>query len=178
MTKLLRLCLDLNIWCASLLADAKGRQNTACQSLVEIVKRGDCKVGKVALVISWGMLNRLQLVLQTQPQFSVLKEDAVAFIKLITIYAKLSPHLTLGGTGVIPLTDEEDRHVLETAIAGKATVLITANFRDFLLKEVETIVSERHYIYRSPVHCLHIVHPFLMVNWLERGQVPNTNQYD
>ncbi len=177
MTKTLRLCLDLNIWCASLLADAKGRQNTACQSLVEIVKRGHCKAGKVALVISWGMLNRLQVVLQTQPNFSVLKKDTETLIKIITTYAKLGPQLTLGGTGVIPLDDEEDRHVLETAIAGQATVLITANFRDFLTKELETIISERHYIYHSPVHSLHIVHPFLMINWLNLGQVPDINQY-
>ncbi|HAC63995.1 MAG TPA: PIN domain-containing protein [Cyanothece sp. UBA12306] len=176
MTKNLRFCLDLNVWCAALLADAKGRKDTACQSLVEIVRRGICSVGKVELVISWGMLNCLQLVLQNQPKLSVLKDDAVVFIEIITTYAQLSPQLTLGGTGVIPLDDDEDRHVLETAIAGKATVLITANFQDFLTKEVQTIVSERHYIYRSSAHSFHIVHPFYIMSWLNQGQIPDINQ--
>ena len=176
MTKKLRFCLDLNIWCAALLADAKGRQDTACQNLVEIVRRGVCSVGRVDLVISWGMLNRLQLVLQTQPKLSIFKDDAVAFIEIIRTYAQLSPQLTLGGTGVLPLEDEEDRHVLETAIAGQVTVLITANFQDFLTKEVQTIVSEKHYIYRSAAHSFHIVHPFFMMNWLKQGQIPDINQ--
>jgi hypothetical protein len=39
MSKVIRLCLDLNIWCASLLADFKGRENTACQTLVNLVRQ-------------------------------------------------------------------------------------------------------------------------------------------
>lgn len=173
MSKLLRFCLDLNIWCAALLADAKGRQDTACQMLVEIVRRGRCAIGPVALVISWGMLNRLQFVLQNDPKLAAFQDDAVAFIELIITYAQLSPQLTLGGTGIIPLDDEEDRHVLETAIAGKATVLVTANFKDFLFKDVQIIVPERHCIYLSPIHSLHIVHPFLMINWLNKKEIPD-----
>ncbi|WP_254172879.1 PIN domain-containing protein [Planktothrix pseudagardhii] len=63
MSDLLRLCLDLNIWCAALLADRKGKQDTACQSLVKIVREGTCTLGSVQLIISWGMLNRLSSVL-------------------------------------------------------------------------------------------------------------------
>jgi hypothetical protein len=64
MTQVLRLCLDLNIWCAVLLADRKGRQSTVSQCLVEIVRQGNCVLAPVQLVISWGMLNRLHLVLE------------------------------------------------------------------------------------------------------------------
>ena len=122
------------------------------------------------------MLNRLQLVLQTQPKLSVLKDDAVALTEIIATYDQLSPQLTLGGTGVIPLDDEEDRHVLETAIAGKATVLITANFQDFLGKEVRTIIDQRHYIYCSSAHSFDIVHPFYMMNWLNKYRIQHLNQ--
>jgi hypothetical protein len=38
--RMLRLCLDLNIWVAALLADRKGRTNTGSQYLVEIVRSG------------------------------------------------------------------------------------------------------------------------------------------
>lgn len=64
MTSVLRLCLDLNIWCAALLADLKGRQGTSCQCLVEIAQQGLCTLGPAQLIISWGMLNRLRLVLE------------------------------------------------------------------------------------------------------------------
>jgi predicted nucleic acid-binding protein len=61
-----------------------------------------------------------------------------------------SPQLSLGGTGVIPIRDTEDAHVLETAIAGKADVLITANFKDFISKDTEVVIPGRHAVYRSP----------------------------
>jgi hypothetical protein len=63
MSKHLRLGLDLNIWCAALLADAKGTQNSAYQNIVNTVRYGRCQMGTVELVISWGMLNRLEQVL-------------------------------------------------------------------------------------------------------------------
>jgi PIN domain len=63
MAAALRVCLDLNIWCAALLADRNGRQDTASQSLVAIVQQGSCLSSPVQLVISWGMLNRLLKVL-------------------------------------------------------------------------------------------------------------------
>ncbi|MBD2268937.1 MAG: PIN domain-containing protein [Dolichospermum sp.] len=172
MNNILRLCLDLNIWCAALLADAKGRKGTACQSLVEIVRDRNCNLGKVELVISWGMLNRLQQVLQTQPKLQVLPEDAILYINIILNYAQLNPQLTLGGTGIIPISDGEDQHVLETALAGRTTILVTANFQDFLAKDVEIILPERHGIYRSPSHNFQIVHPYLMMNWLNEGNIP------
>jgi hypothetical protein len=64
MTGILRLCLDLNIWCAALLADSKGREGTASQALIKIVRHGYCLSMLVQLIISWGMLNRLRKVLE------------------------------------------------------------------------------------------------------------------
>ena len=49
---MLRLCIDLNIWVAALLADRKGRSNTASQYLVELVRSGVSLVGEVSLIIS------------------------------------------------------------------------------------------------------------------------------
>lgn len=53
MSNHLRLCLDLNIWCAALLADIKENQNmatprklSACQSIVDTVRYGRCYMGK------------------------------------------------------------------------------------------------------------------------------------
>lgn len=175
MSNVLRLCLDLNIWCAALLADLKGRQNTSSQYLVKIVRQGVCSLGQVQLIVSWGMLNRLRSVLEKD--LGVSYTAAHLYIDAIRGYAELgtiggSPQLTLGGTGVIPLSDTEDAHVLETALAGRATVLVTANFKDFISNDTRTILPGRHLIYAAPAHVFHITHPYLMMDWLRVGQIP------
>jgi predicted nucleic acid-binding protein len=177
MAAALRVCLDLNIWCAALLADRKGRQSTASQSLVAMVRQGSCLSSPVQLVISWGMLNQLQKVLVRDLKVST--QTAELYISTIAAYACLgamgsSPQLTLGGTGVIPIRDTEDAHVLETAIAGKANLLITANFKDFISKDTEVVIPDRHAVYRRPDdHAFQIVHPYLMMEWLRSGQAPD-----
>jgi predicted nucleic acid-binding protein len=177
MAAVLRVCLDLNIWCAALLADRKGRQNTASQSLVAMVRQGSCLSLPVQLVISWGMLNRLQKVLVQD--LNVSTQTAELYISTIAAYARLgamgaSPQLTLGGTGVIPIRDTEDAHVLETTIAGRANLLITANFKDFISKDTQVVIPDRHAVYRSPdEHAFQIVHPYLMMDWMRSGQIPD-----
>jgi predicted nucleic acid-binding protein len=101
-----------------------------------------------------------------------LADDASFYVDVIRSYAQIQPQLILGGTGVIPIDDIEDQHVLEAALAGRANVLVTANFKDFLNKDIEIIIPERHSIYHSPIHEFHIVHPYLMINWLNQGNIP------
>ncbi|MUG95989.1 PIN domain-containing protein [Scytonema sp. UIC 10036] len=177
MTPVLRLCLDLNIWCAALLADKKGRQNTASQCLVEIARQGNCVLSPVQLVISWGMLNRLHLVLERS--FHIPQLVADGYIDTIRKYAELGPsgvgpHLTLGGTGLVTLRDGEDAHVLEAAIAGRAKVLVTGNFKDFISNNDTQIVEMgRHAIHTTATHTLHIAHPEKMMNWLRIREIPD-----
>lgn len=168
---MLRLCIDLNIWVAALLADRKGRTNTASQYLVEIVRSGISPVGETSLAISFGMLDELRSVIVEHLSLPI--ETANTYVLAIEEYAKLGAQLTLGGTGVIALRDVEDLHVLETAIAGKADFLVTANFKDFTLRATSIEIPDRHAIYRSPAHSIHIVHPYLMVEWLRSGTIPD-----
>ncbi|WP_017295083.1 PIN domain-containing protein [Geminocystis herdmanii] len=171
MSKVIRLCLDLNIWCASLLADFKGRNETACQILVETIRQRECSLGKVKLIVSWGMMNRLQKVLEQDLQVSSF--TAKNYLNIICKYADYVPQLTLGGSGVIAMEDIEDSHVLETCLASQADILVTANFKDFINKDTKIIIEQRYAIYTSANHRLIIVHPFLMVEWLKSGQIPN-----
>ena len=167
---MLRLCIDLNIWVAALLADRKGRSNTASQYLVEIVRSGVSPVGEVSLIISLGMLDELRSVIIEHLGLNL--DIADVYISAIEEYAKLGVQLTLGGTGVIGLRDTEDLHVLETAIAGKADFLITANFKDFIVRrDTQIKIVDRHAIYHSSAHSLQIVHPYLMVEWLRSGKI-------
>jgi predicted nucleic acid-binding protein len=107
------------------------------------------------------MLNRLEQVLL---RLAPLANDASFYVDVIRSYAQLHPQLTLGGTGVIPITDTEDQHVIETALSGRANVLVTANFRDFSTKDIEIIIAERCSICHSPMNKFHIVHPYLMIS--------------
>jgi hypothetical protein len=121
------------------------------------------------------MLNRLRLVLERD--LGVTPSAADLYIDVIVSYAQLgiagrSPQLTLGGTGIVPLRDLEDAHVLETALAGRANFLVTANFRDFRSKDTQILLQDRHGIFVAPHHRFHIVHPYLMMDWLKLGQIP------
>ena len=168
---MLRLCLDLNVWVAALLADRKGRTNTGSQYLVEVVRSGFSPVGAVELVISLGMLDELRSVITEH--LGLDPETARDYVLAVEAYAQLGAQLTLGGTGVIPLKDTEDAHVLETAIAGKANFLVTANFKDFIVdRDTKVEISDRYAIYYSSAHSLQIVHPYLMIDWLRKGNLP------
>ncbi len=91
----------------------------------------------------------------------------------IEAYAKLGVQLASGGTGVIGLRDTEDAHVLETAVAGRADFLVTANFKDFIVdRDTKIEIPDRHATYYSAAHSLQIVHPYLMVEWLRIGSLP------
>jgi predicted nucleic acid-binding protein len=168
---MLRLCLDLNIWVAALLADRKGRTNTGSQYLVEIVRSGSSPIGAVNLIISLGMLDELKSVIVEHLGLNI--ETANAYVSAIEEYAKLGAQLTLGGTGIIGLRDIEDAHVLETAIAGRADFLVTANFKDFIVDQDTKIeIPDRHAVYYSSAHSLQIVHPYLILEWIKRGDLP------
>jgi predicted nucleic acid-binding protein len=119
------------------------------------------------------MLNRLRQVLEEKFEASRQKVDQ--YLEAIVGYAQLEeaygPSLTLGGTGLLPLTDEEDAHVIDTAIAGESDILVTANFRDFLPRHVEVLAHERLARFRHPKGDLLIAHPYVAGEWLEAGRI-------
>jgi predicted nucleic acid-binding protein len=167
-----RVLLDLNIFVAYFLGLSKGRTGTASQFLVESMRDGVCALGSLQLVISWGMLNRLELVLMR------LGYDELAAKKFAEAVAELAwlgtfqefPSVTLGGMGVVALKDEEDAHVLTTAVAGRAKILVTANFKDFdddMLELIPGVVGE---IYR-PDHSLLVVQPKIAARWFREGKI-------
>jgi hypothetical protein len=173
-TAVIRLCLDLNVWCAAFLADRKGRQNTSAQMLVEAARTGACPLGPVQLIVSWGMLDRLRKVFVADWQVDPATTDEI--ITSIVRYAHLGPHATgpqlaLGGTGLLPLTDSEDAHVLDTAIAGEADILATANLKDFLPPGAEVLVPDRLASFAHPKGRLLIAHPFNMRAWFIAGRI-------
>lgn len=168
-----RICLDLNIWCAALLSDAAGRAGSATQELVAQVRRGVTGFGPAQLVISWGMLNRLGLVLERLGFSRASAETITAEIALIAQVGpvELSPLVILGGTGLAPLRDVEDLHVLEVAFTGRAQLLVTANFQDFV--SYGTVVHQpgRVAVQKRVRQELVIAHPYVAVEWVRNGEI-------
>jgi predicted nucleic acid-binding protein len=159
----LRICVDLNVWCAWILADKAGKSGTAAQSIVAAV-RGRKTPVPIQLVISWGMLERLGEVLRDDFRFP--DTAAGALIDKIASYARERPSLTLGGVGVLPIHDAEDRHVLETAWAGAATALVTSDFRGFLSADATVLIPGRLARLSRGERELYLIHPFPMAAWL------------
>jgi hypothetical protein len=170
----LRVCLDLNVFVAALLAAERGRRDTAAQVLVDSIRRGESALGPMQLVISWGMLNRLRKVLERD--LRIAPERVGLYVQAIIGYAELGPEqldpvLTLGGTGVIPLPDEEDRHVLETASAGGAGVVVTSNLGDLAIRGTQVLEADRVLEYPVPKGRIVIAHPFRAAEWLGQGRI-------
>lgn len=172
--RVLRVCVDLNVWCAAILADARGRSGSVAQTVVDAVRRGDSSLGEMQLVISWGMLNRLQTVLRRE--FPLAPEAVEAALSAIFNISRLGPHqevpyLLLGGTGVLPLRDEEDAHVLDVATAGRADLLVTSNFKDFLQYRQDVREKDRIAISQTAPHQVVLAHPCTVVRWLREGRI-------
>jgi len=165
---LFKVCLDLNVWCGAFIARRLGRRDTAAMALVEAVRSGRSSRGPVALIVSWGMLERLRIVLARDLGFS--GRDAARLVELVASYAKDGPSLTLGGVGVIPIHDIEDRHVLETAWAGKADILATANLGDFVQADDELVVAGRVWRLNRGGENMMLAHPFEAASWLREGE--------
>jgi len=179
-----RLCLDLNIWVADLLATRAGRTDTACQTLVGAVRRGTCQLGPVQLVMSWAMLTRLRAVLEDK--LGLPPRDVELYTAAIRQYAELGPEpafllLVLGGTGVVPLKDEEDARVLDTAVAGRADYLATLNLKDFVTYRSRVPKPGRivlvPYVGESGAHAeLVVTDPREIATWARTGQAPAFTQ--
>lgn len=120
-----RICLDLNVLVAAQIAKAKGHLGTTPLRLVDA-----CRSGRFDLIVSRAMLDRMVTVLR-RPPLELTLELATEHTEVIAELAAL-PNLIVAGGGVMPLRDHEDRGVLETALAGRASYLATYNLDDFM----------------------------------------------
>lgn len=120
-----RVCLDLNVLVAAEIADAKGHLGTTPLRLVSA-----CRAGRFDLIVSRAMLDRMLTVLR-RPPLDLTLESATERTEFCADLAAL-PNLIVAGGGVMPLRDIEDRGVLETALAGRASYLATYNLDDFM----------------------------------------------
>lgn len=170
-----RCCLDLNVYCAALLARSRGRVNTAALRLLDMMRDGGGPCGPLQLVVSWAMLDRLRKVFIDDWQLP--KEIVDLFLADVRLLAalgpdRLDPYLLLGGGGVAPVRDEEDRSVLEVAGAARAALLVTSNFADFT-GHAEVLLPHRLALAEIQQHAVIVARPAEALHLLTASEEPD-----
>jgi hypothetical protein len=126
------------------------------------------------------MINRLGSVLEEQLSIPTAFVDSylsaiISYTQLGAIY--FSPQLTLGGTGIVAIPDEEDTHILETVLAGKADILIIVKFKDLISNKTRIIKADKHLCYTVSNHAVYIIHPDFMMEWLPQDSITNCDHF-
>jgi predicted nucleic acid-binding protein len=141
----MRICVDLNVWVADQLAIANGRRAGSATQVIQAV--GAMRAGDVRLqlIVSMQMLDNLRTVLIERLDAG--PSQAIAFVEAIEAMVRngpeqLDPYMIVSGAEKYAIADREDREVLATAIAGRASLLVTSNLRHFRTKECETIDTQ------------------------------------
>jgi hypothetical protein len=75
----------------------------------------------------------------------------------------------------MPIRDEEDAHVLDTAMAAQAHLLVTANFTDFAPSKCQILEAGKGAIYTTAFGQLVIAHPYRAMEWLRNGVFPDAD---
>jgi predicted nucleic acid-binding protein len=184
-----RVCLDLNVWVSFCLAEAANASGTIIQDMIDIIDRDRSPVGPIQIVMSHAMLERLKFVLLEK--FSA--PDTDHFVRVIRGFVQ-DPLLLVVDGGVEPTRDAirnyreydpgnpesrpappydpEDGRVLDTAIAARADVLVTRNFKDFWYHQAKVIEWEKLIIRMIGEHEIVIIQPELVMPWLRTGMSP------
>lgn len=195
----IRICLDINVLVADLLGTIKGKRGTASRYLVDAVRNGECDAGPVQLITSVPVIENWASVLTRK--FGYDKHSAEETAWLLQDYALEGPLAIppsiMVGAGHVPFASEEeefaaaqahldasdaklfdeitdDRHVLLSAIGGKADLLATNDVDDFERGPTQAFSNRTDVILfltigSSPV----IGKPSFLAYWLRQGIVPD-----
>ena len=195
----IRLALDINVLIADLLAGMRGRRGTAAATLVDMVRRGTCPAGPIQLVTSLPVIENYANVLRRHFDFDAADADEKAWILqqyALEGPAPSLPYVNVGG-GYIPFETEaqlrqsiaahanrkqldklfhevqDDRYVLETALAGRADILATSDMQGFA--KGPAVIFQREDVICFPFggRDLVIATPQFVVHWLHQGIVPD-----
>ncbi|MCJ2060338.1 PIN domain-containing protein [Methylobacterium sp. J-048] len=183
----LRVCLDVNVWIAYLLALQHSRVGTAPMRLVAMVQA--CAAGTIPLqlMVSQEMLGTLERVLKRQGLPDHLAEGFPHAVEGLMQVGpeKLQPALLTAGRDQLAMTDREDAGVLAFCMADRVDLLVTDNLSDFVTNDSERRdtqrVSRRDGTTRQLSVLIHerldgvslaVAHPIDAVLWLAAGFRP------
>ncbi len=195
----IRVCLDINVLVADLLGRLKGRSGTGSRYLVDAVRNGECDAGPVQLISSVPIIENWASVLVRR--FNYDRDSAEELAWLLQDYAMegplaLPPSIVVGA-GHVPFASEleeraaarahlaagddklfdeiaDDRHVLLSAIGGKADLLATNDVDDFNRGPAVSFANRRDVIlFPTSGKPVVIGTPVFLAYWLRQGMVPD-----
>ncbi len=197
--RILRLALDINVLVADILSRRKGRRGTASSLLVDFIRDGRTLAGPVQLVTSLPIIENFASVLRRH--FGYTEAEAAEKAWLLEEYTLEGPMpdhpYVIIGAGFIPFETEaelcqaaaafadrsdverlfnevrDDRYVLETALAGQADILVTANMADFVRGPAIRLERDDVVLYPFAGRMLVIASPAFTAFWLRQGVVPD-----
>jgi hypothetical protein len=197
----IRLALDINVFIADILSIGQGRRNTAATLLVGAVRNGICPAGPVQLVTSLPVIENCANVLHRRLGYDAAAADDRAWI--LQQYALEGPFseqpYLIVGSGHIPFETEEqlrhsiadhlsrseadklfhevqdDRYVLETALAGRADILVTADVAGFAKGPAVRFQRNDVVLFPFADRTLVIAAPRFVTYWLWQGIVPDAD---
>jgi hypothetical protein len=195
----LRLALDINVLVAEILSWRTPRRATASAMLVDSVRDGNCPAGPVQLVTSLPIIENFASVLHRRLGYSASEAAEKAWLlEHYTMEGPMPnhPYLTVGA-GFTPFDTErelrqavetfadqidsqklfnevrDDRYVLETAVAGRADILVTANIADFIRGPAIRLERDDVVLFPFADRTLVIARPAFAAHWLRQGIVPD-----
>lgn len=177
---------DINVFYAALLSKRVFGRETATQLLVNYARNGICPIGPFQLITSIPIIENFQNVLVRHGKYS--GEAAFARADTLRLMAENGPTgippIIPVASGIVPLETEQqydiskhnhnrfgkpkgklfhetqdDRYVLETAIAGRADFLITTNLIDFTRTSLALEIEDGCWKYTTPLQTTLILRP-------------------
>jgi predicted nucleic acid-binding protein len=197
--RVVRLALDVNVFIADILSRRQRRRNTATIRIVDAVRNGICQAGPVQLITSVPIIETFANVLQRRLGYDAhMAEERAWILEEYTRQGPMQslPHVTVGA-GYIPFATEaemrqsieshlkrkdidklfheiqDDRYVLETAIAGNADILVTSNIDDFCRDPAIKLQRADVVLYPFANRTLVIATPQFTSYWLDQGIIPD-----
>lgn len=198
-TRAIRLTLDLNVLVSDLIARERGIAATAASMIVDAVRDGISPAGPVQLVVSIPMIEAYADVLERRLDYP--REAAFAKAEMLGAYAlegpmPIAPLITVGA-GFVPFATEEeirqaakafvgrkrpglfdeiedDRHVLLTAIGGRADILVTNNLADFLRGPARRVRDDVLVVPLAD-RSLVVANAAFARYWLSQGVIPDAD---
>jgi hypothetical protein len=197
--RVIRLTPDINVLVVDLLSRRRALRPSAATMIADAVRDGHCPAGPVQLVISLPMIEAFANVLERRLGYARTAAEERAW--LMADYAlagplRDQPYLPVGA-GFLPFETEEqlrqsietwqsssetaklfhevqdDRYVLETALAGRADILVTADLDDFIRGPAIRLQRPDVALFPFGDATLVIAKPSFAAHWLRQGVIPD-----
>ena len=175
---------------------------TACSDLVSYPVAGAFPGGVAQLIISVPMIEQWESFLQRHFGYErslasriawlfddAAREGPLPFSTFLVVGSGFDPFASEQETEAVMMSEqsraggsrterifdeiEDDRHVLLTAIAGKADILVTGNMQDFRRGKVLEFDRDDMFVIPAPGHHLVIGTPAFATHLLRQGIVPD-----